>query len=558
MKAVAPSAGSPTRSRPRSGWPAACVILDFVDLPEKDHGPRAAVLRAARLPQRPPAVDRRDRAAVVLVQQRRSAPAPSAPASAPGSRSTPSWSSPTTSSRSPRARSPRGPRAPRPASTSSGCSRRSPTTWASRWTRPWRALPERARKAAAARPGLPGARAVPEPLRPRALLLHRLRGRDPVRRAPAHRDRVRLEPGALRGLHARGARARPARAPGSSPSRSRSWSAAQSIAEVCRAADPRGATSSCASVELTDRERQIAERVLKEINARLGFLLDVGLDYLVARPAVRHAVRRRGAAHPAGHPDRLRAGRRALRARRAVDRAAPARQPPAHRDADPAARPRQHADRRRARRGHDPHGRLGRRHRPGRRRARRPGRRTPGTVAGPARAAPTRSPAPTCPAAQSIPTPARSAGRAHRAASSPSSGAREHNLRGHRRVVPARLLRRGHRGVAARASRRWSTTSSTPCSPTSCNGARTVPGPAHDGHRPRAPRQGRARRPEPDRAHAAVQPGDLHRRLRPHPPAVRRDHRGEGPRLPARAGSRSTSRAAAARRAPATARSRSR
>ncbi|MCW2904006.1 MAG: excinuclease subunit [Streptosporangiaceae bacterium] len=34
------------------------------------------------------------------------------------------------------------------------------------------------------------------------------------------------------------------------------------------------------SLELNDRERQIAERVLKEVNARLGFLLDVGLDYL--------------------------------------------------------------------------------------------------------------------------------------------------------------------------------------------------------------------------------------------------------------------------------------
>jgi excinuclease ABC subunit A len=33
-------------------------------------------------------------------------------------------------------------------------------------------------------------------------------------------------------------------------------------------------------VELDDRETTIAERVLKEIHARLGFLLDVGLDYL--------------------------------------------------------------------------------------------------------------------------------------------------------------------------------------------------------------------------------------------------------------------------------------
>ena len=34
------------------------------------------------------------------------------------------------------------------------------------------------------------------------------------------------------------------------------------------------------TLELGDRDRIIAERVVKEINARLGFLLDVGLDYL--------------------------------------------------------------------------------------------------------------------------------------------------------------------------------------------------------------------------------------------------------------------------------------
>ncbi|MFI6315895.1 excinuclease ABC subunit UvrA [Nonomuraea sp. NPDC050556] len=33
-------------------------------------------------------------------------------------------------------------------------------------------------------------------------------------------------------------------------------------------------------LELSDRDMQIAERVVKEINARMGFLLDVGLDYL--------------------------------------------------------------------------------------------------------------------------------------------------------------------------------------------------------------------------------------------------------------------------------------
>ena len=33
-------------------------------------------------------------------------------------------------------------------------------------------------------------------------------------------------------------------------------------------------------LELSDRDAFIAARVLKEINARLGFLLDVRLDYL--------------------------------------------------------------------------------------------------------------------------------------------------------------------------------------------------------------------------------------------------------------------------------------
>ena len=40
------------------------------------------------------------------------------------------------------------------------------------------------------------------------------------------------------------------------------------------------------SLDLTERERIIAERVLKEVHARLGFLVDVGLDYLsLDRPA---------------------------------------------------------------------------------------------------------------------------------------------------------------------------------------------------------------------------------------------------------------------------------
>ena len=59
----------------------------------------------------------------------------------------------------------------------------------------------------------------------------------------------------------------------------------RSIAGIC-ALPIRECSAFLDVVDLTDRERQIAERVLKEIQARLGFLLDVGLDYLsLDRPA---------------------------------------------------------------------------------------------------------------------------------------------------------------------------------------------------------------------------------------------------------------------------------
>ena len=90
---------------------------------------------------------------------------------------------------------------------------------------------------------------------------------------------------------------------------------------------------------------------------------------------LRHAVRRREPAHPACLADRLRPHRRALRARRAVDRAASARQRAAAGDAQAPARPRQHRHRRRARRGRDPHRRLCGRRRPRRRHPWRPDRR---------------------------------------------------------------------------------------------------------------------------------------------------------------------------------------
>jgi len=59
----------------------------------------------------------------------------------------------------------------------------------------------------------------------------------------------------------------------------------RNISEVCALA-----INDCEAflrgVDFTERERQIAQRVVKEIAARLGFLLDVGLDYIsLDRPA---------------------------------------------------------------------------------------------------------------------------------------------------------------------------------------------------------------------------------------------------------------------------------
>ncbi|MDO8361830.1 MAG: excinuclease ABC subunit UvrA, partial [Actinomycetota bacterium] len=53
----------------------------------------------------------------------------------------------------------------------------------------------------------------------------------------------------------------------------------KNIAEICEL--PIGESAKfLTGLELSERDKMIAERVTKEINARLGFLLDVGLDYL--------------------------------------------------------------------------------------------------------------------------------------------------------------------------------------------------------------------------------------------------------------------------------------
>ncbi len=53
----------------------------------------------------------------------------------------------------------------------------------------------------------------------------------------------------------------------------------KNISEVCEMAIGESAKF-LSALELSERDKMIAERVTKEVNARLGFLLDVGLDYL--------------------------------------------------------------------------------------------------------------------------------------------------------------------------------------------------------------------------------------------------------------------------------------
>ena len=209
----------------------------------------------------------------------------------------------------------------------------------------------------------PGARPLQEPVRPRAVLLHELRGGHPLRPTAARGGRERRESRALRGVHARGAVPRVPRRPpearlarrdlGRALDRRRGSDADRGVRPLPARARSRPARGPDRRARAEGGQRATA--VPARRRSRLPH----------PEPPGGNPRRGRGSADQARDTDRVGAGRGALRAGRAVHRPSPAGQPPPHRDAGAAARPRQHPDRGGARRGHDPDRGLGGRHRPG-------------------------------------------------------------------------------------------------------------------------------------------------------------------------------------------------
>ncbi len=197
-----------------------------------------------------------------------------------------------------------------------------------------------------------GARDLQEPLQPDPLLRGALRGDRAVAAAAPRRGRVGLVTRADRAVHARGRLPRVQGRPAQARVAGRHGGRAQHLRAVQplhRGRRRRHGGPGAHRARAHDRRPGLqggprAHAVPARRRARLP----------LPGPLGRHAVGRRGPAHPPGQPDRQRPGRRALRPRRALHRPAPARQPAPHRHAGAPAQPGQHGHRGRARRGDHP------------------------------------------------------------------------------------------------------------------------------------------------------------------------------------------------------------
>ena len=109
----------------------------------------------------------------------------------------------------------------------------------------------------------------------------------------------------------------------------------RSIQEVCAFTIREAGGFFDALVARASASRRSPAACSRRSRERLGFLSNVGLELPHARPRGRHALRRRGPAHPPRDADRVEPGGRPLHPRRAVDRAPRAGQRAAARHAAP-------------------------------------------------------------------------------------------------------------------------------------------------------------------------------------------------------------------------------
>ena len=261
-------------------------------------------------------LDPRARAAPLLVQQ----PDGRLPAlRRPGrdhASSIPSAWSPSRTCRSPAARSAAGTGA---TSSTSRCSRRSRSTTASTSTRRSRRCPSARSRSCCTAPGEEKiAFRYPGETRAQRREGARLRGHPAEPRAPLPRDRLRRGEGGARQVpqHARLPRVR-RHAPAASRRATCAWPAAPSTSSPSLPLRA-GAAVLRARWSSPGAQQAIAEKIVREIANRAAVPQQRGPRLPLARPLGGHALRRRGAAHPAREPDRLGPDRRDVRARRAL------------------------------------------------------------------------------------------------------------------------------------------------------------------------------------------------------------------------------------------------